>query len=83
MLLVVSCASKKNESEVIYEVEEIDFPEFPYFENAKMEEDGSVSFSWRGESGNVPAEWFYALAEYINGISSIELYLDKVRKIGN
>ena len=48
-----------------------------------MEEDGSVSFSWRGGSGNVPAEWFYALAEYINEISSIELYLEKVRKIGN
>ena len=82
MLLALSCVSKKN-NEIYYDAEVINFPEFPYFETAIIEDDGTVTFSWRDKTGNVPAEWFYALAQYQNTISAIEYYLKEVNKIGN
>ena len=82
MLLVLSCVSKKN-NEIFYDAEAINFPEFPYFESAIIEDDGTVTFSWRDKLGNVPAEWFYALAQYQNTISAIEHYLKEVNKIEN
>jgi hypothetical protein len=82
ILLLVSCQSLRRPAqkiEISYEQLDIDVPTFPLFDRVTELED-CIEIEWQGELGYLPKEFFIALAQYVNQVDVIKVYIDTLNQ---
>ena len=74
ILLSVSCQSQRQNLKVDVEFLDIEVPYFPYFDKITELED-CIEIEWNNQLGYLPKDFFYALAEYVNSVDAIRVYV--------